>query len=1076
MLNVPPELYRAVYAGVEVVEYHIAESVVMRRKHDNYINITQIFKVAGLDKSKRTRCLERRVHNGVHEKVQGGYGRYQGTWVPLEKAVDLVREFGLWDRLKGILELDSQSIPLLPEVPRAYRLRTPRSSTKDKTELTSPLSTTGKRQRLVSNEAAWKTPGRGTNHAGVTPLAKRTKGVSAFSKHGSQEGLLGGHVALGHATGLPTPNSASSSQNHRPPSVVLASPVTSGGDAYSGGWAMAAGQRISSAMTSPTAILQGVSDDATETDVSDCDDGLHSGFSPRPIRPTCHHRQGQHRVIRSFSQTHPLPRLPSSIASALPSPYGLRETQANMGPTRATLYPPRASSFSFPSATSPSGHISSPLAGNRWVSSSTVDNTPSPMRMLRPWTSNTPLPRRATLGDIHSDHRNLPTPIRANRLSSTPDLVACTTPPVHSLWATSQPPQSAMNQIRPRYPSLGVQIRSHHQPLPSPKRNMWTAVPLDHLHCRQLLDYFRGPHSESLPTWLQDTSPQSFEVNAPLDDQNNTSLHWALMTARVEAIERLLSLKANSIQLNAHQESPLMVAVQYDRWYSIRKQYPFRHALYLMNQGVSYRTSNGWTLLHYLVDLTRYETLRSQVLYYIDEYLTYIHQSPHHNVYDLFWCRDKQGRTALDLAEYVAYPEGHQLLCQFSQRVPNPFPNDTPSNPLVQQEVGIHQNPRSNGTGGPGTKLPSGSLHASRTLSVQPSQGPPLYGSLDSAPGIDSSMGYLSFPTMALSDMSLAKHHSTTTIPPTSTVSTPIRGGTGMPNQANVQTTLDSAPSTGIYPPQGTFEPLDPMTTKSDRASLAWEIPGQGPSETPKPNKCNDTAQLVMSHPGTKFMSRRRHTPSPPPRLLLPQRSLPATQGPIAQPLRSSMTNGVSGGEDNLYQCTIHKLTAHITNIVLAKRQDHQDLLGEYKNKQAALTQARKAVIAEIRTLHQTSQVLQEALSGTSQNNGRICNGGRSPTSPGSVTLTEGNTLTIAKSTNQSRSHDLPPEKENQNSPVCLRQLAEKTHRVLLEYFETRVLSSPTDRPRLYRTLSCSSGSSAVFEVKRGHSSTINQS
>jgi hypothetical protein len=36
--------------------------------------------VAGIEKGRRTRILEREVLIGEHEKVQGGYGKYQGTW------------------------------------------------------------------------------------------------------------------------------------------------------------------------------------------------------------------------------------------------------------------------------------------------------------------------------------------------------------------------------------------------------------------------------------------------------------------------------------------------------------------------------------------------------------------------------------------------------------------------------------------------------------------------------------------------------------------------------------------------------------------------------------------------------------------------------------------------------------------------------------------------------------------------------------------------------------------------------------------------------------------------------------
>ena len=50
----------------------------MRRKLDSWMNATQILKVAEFDKPQRTRILEREVQKGTHEKVQGGYGKYQG--------------------------------------------------------------------------------------------------------------------------------------------------------------------------------------------------------------------------------------------------------------------------------------------------------------------------------------------------------------------------------------------------------------------------------------------------------------------------------------------------------------------------------------------------------------------------------------------------------------------------------------------------------------------------------------------------------------------------------------------------------------------------------------------------------------------------------------------------------------------------------------------------------------------------------------------------------------------------------------------------------------------------------------
>lgn len=63
---------------VPVYEFNVAGNHVMRRRSDDWINATHILKVADYDKPARTRILEREVQKGVHEKVQGGYGKYQG--------------------------------------------------------------------------------------------------------------------------------------------------------------------------------------------------------------------------------------------------------------------------------------------------------------------------------------------------------------------------------------------------------------------------------------------------------------------------------------------------------------------------------------------------------------------------------------------------------------------------------------------------------------------------------------------------------------------------------------------------------------------------------------------------------------------------------------------------------------------------------------------------------------------------------------------------------------------------------------------------------------------------------------
>ncbi|QRW01392.1 ankyrin repeats [Ceratobasidium sp. AG-Ba] len=112
-----PQIFKATYSGVPVYEMICKSVAVMRRRSDGWLNATQILKVAGFDKPQRTRVLEREVQKGEHEKVQGGYGKYQGTWVPLERGLMLARQYNVENQLKPIIDFTpaASSPPLAPK-------------------------------------------------------------------------------------------------------------------------------------------------------------------------------------------------------------------------------------------------------------------------------------------------------------------------------------------------------------------------------------------------------------------------------------------------------------------------------------------------------------------------------------------------------------------------------------------------------------------------------------------------------------------------------------------------------------------------------------------------------------------------------------------------------------------------------------------------------------------------------------------------------------------------------------------------------------------------------------------------
>ncbi|KAF9565833.1 apses-domain-containing protein [Agrocybe pediades] len=110
----PVKIYNAVYSSVQVYECMVRGIAVMRRRNDSYVNATQILKVAGVDKGRRTKILEKEILPGKHEIVQGGYGKYQGTWIPLERGRDIALQYGVAPLLSPLFDFTPSTNSLGP--------------------------------------------------------------------------------------------------------------------------------------------------------------------------------------------------------------------------------------------------------------------------------------------------------------------------------------------------------------------------------------------------------------------------------------------------------------------------------------------------------------------------------------------------------------------------------------------------------------------------------------------------------------------------------------------------------------------------------------------------------------------------------------------------------------------------------------------------------------------------------------------------------------------------------------------------------------------------------------------------
>ena len=144
------EVYKTTYSNIDVYESIINGYPLMRRCDDNWVNATQILKIAGFLKTQRTRILEREVHQLVHKKVQGGHGKFQGTWVPLDFAQELALKHNIQRENLNVLFFDPENSPEIA-VKVKSTTRSNKSSTNKQSNATNTSNTSNTTQKQKQN-------------------------------------------------------------------------------------------------------------------------------------------------------------------------------------------------------------------------------------------------------------------------------------------------------------------------------------------------------------------------------------------------------------------------------------------------------------------------------------------------------------------------------------------------------------------------------------------------------------------------------------------------------------------------------------------------------------------------------------------------------------------------------------------------------------------------------------------------------------------------------------------------------------------------------------------------------------
>ena len=87
----------------------VGDVTLMHRVHDRWLNATHILKLADVPKARRVKILDSLIATSPKnevEKVQGGYGKYQGTWIPFERGLAFAHEYHVQQLMQPLLDHD----------------------------------------------------------------------------------------------------------------------------------------------------------------------------------------------------------------------------------------------------------------------------------------------------------------------------------------------------------------------------------------------------------------------------------------------------------------------------------------------------------------------------------------------------------------------------------------------------------------------------------------------------------------------------------------------------------------------------------------------------------------------------------------------------------------------------------------------------------------------------------------------------------------------------------------------------------------------------------------------------------
>jgi transcription factor MBP1 len=133
-------------------------------------------------------------------------------------------------------------------------------------------------------------------------------------------------------------------------------------------------------------------------------------------------------------------------------------------------------------------------------------------------------------------------------------------------------------------------------------------------YSQDLLDYFVQSKVEELPAVLLHP-PADFDVNAPIDDEGHSALHWASAMGRLTVVRILCELHADIYQANNEDQIPLVRSIMFTNNYDNQC---FTDLIAYLRPSIVHRNKSGRTVFHQIAIMTSHRSKWPASKYYLD--------------------------------------------------------------------------------------------------------------------------------------------------------------------------------------------------------------------------------------------------------------------------------------------------------------------------------------------------------------------------------------------------------------------------------------------------------------------------